>query len=110
MTATVSSTEVLSALKILSDFDVKGAIAAFESKSVQNEIIDGVIAVDDVLQVIGLFIPPVAVIANDIKIAIEVEKIAAPIVQLLLQLPVFKTPSGNFTAFNQPFTSTITQG
>lgn len=106
MTASVSATEVLSALKILSSFDMKGAIAAFESKSVQDELLDAATAVDDVAQVVGLFIPPVAVIANDVQVVIEVAKIARSISLLLLQLPATKTPAVNFTAFNTPFTHT----
>lgn len=113
MSTVVSAADVLSALKIVSAFDFKGAIAAFESQDTQTKVVEGAIALDDMLKIVGIFVPPVAIVANDIEVGIEVEKIALPLVQMLLALPVFKTPAGtrtSFTAFNEPFTGALFQG
>ena len=77
----VLATSILSALKIGAGFDWKGAITAIESGSTQTKIVDGMLAADDVAKIVGLFIPPVAVIANDAAIAISVEETAYALIQ-----------------------------
>lgn len=93
MTTTVSAAQVLATLKILSTFNFKGAIAAFEGEDTATKITDGVILVDDAAKIVGVFFPPAAVVVNDIEVAVEIEQIAQPYVLFLASQP-FTLPPG----------------
>ena len=93
MAAVLSPTDLLlaenvgAALKIGAGFDWRGAIAAFEAGSTQQKVVDGLIAADDIAKIVGLFVPPVAVIANDVGIAISLEEVVYSLVQWLRTQP-----------------------
>ena len=93
MAVALSPTDLLvaenvgAALKIGAGFDWKAAIAAFESGSTQQKVVDGLIAADDIAKIVGLFVPPVAVIANDVGIAISLEEVVYSLVQWLRTQP-----------------------
>lgn len=85
--SSVNATQFLAAAKIASKIDWAGMIASFESQSTEEKIVNGMIAADDVAEIVGVFFPPVAVVANDVEIAIEVEQFAEPMVEWLIAQP-----------------------
>ena len=52
MNLTVAQSDAQSVLKILSTFDAKGALAAFEGEDVQTKIQNGLIMADDLAQIL----------------------------------------------------------
>lgn len=99
MSATVNVAQLTAALKILSTMNVKGMIEAFEGQDTATKIIQGEIALDDAAEIVGVFIPPVAVIANDVKVAITVEEVALPLVEWLAKQPAQPVPAGKINVF-----------
>lgn len=93
MSITVSAGQIEAALKIGSAFDWKGALAVWRGEDTKAKIIDGLILADDAAKIVGVFIPPVAVVANDVGIAIEVEQAAEPLVMWLVAIP-YHQPDG----------------
>lgn len=68
-------------VKALGDVpNIPQAIKAFEGQSLKTKVVESLIILDDAGKIVGLFFPPVAVIANDVGIAIEVEQVLEPIV------------------------------
>lgn len=110
MTTAIPVTQLVAGLKILSTVNIKALIAAFESGSTETKVIDGLTLADDALKVIGLFIPPVAIAANDIEIAIEVEQVAEPFLTMVLAIPAHTLQPGEYSAWGHTFTGTVTQG
>lgn len=106
----VPVTQIVAGLKILSTVNIKGLIAAFESGSTETKIIDGLILTDDALKIIGLAVPPVAIAANDLEIAIEVEQVASPLLTMVLAIPPHQLQPGEYTAGGHVYDGTLFQG
>jgi len=67
MSALVTDVQkVTTALKYASQINFAGAVQAFETANLAGELN----TIDDVLRVIGVFVPPVAVAANDLAAAL----------------------------------------
>lgn len=65
-----------------------GHVAEFlASPEGQAFIVDGLITIDDLLKVIGLVVPPVAVIASDLSVGIAIYQAAQPIIIWLEHVP-----------------------
>lgn len=61
------------------------AVKAFEGQSLKTKIIESIIILDDAGKIVGLFVPPVAVIANDVGIVIELEEVLDPIAEPVIK-------------------------
>lgn len=110
MTTSVTIGDAELILKYLTNVNPTTFWAAFSGSNTQSKIEDGAVLLIDFLQILGLFIPLAAIIANDAQAVLTIEKILVPGIQLLRKLHVFGAAPGTFAAFGQTFTSTILQG
>ena len=103
----VSAEKVLAALKIGASFNWAGAIAAFEGENTQAKILDGMIAADDVAEIVGVFLPPAAIVANDLGVAIAVEPFVYQIVAWLISQPLPQRIIGQVSIWGQTVKTSV---
>lgn len=79
----VNASQVETLLKILSTFNVRGALAAWQGEDVQAKVLNSAVTIDEVLRILGVFFPPVAIVANDVEVVIEGYEILMPILRMI---------------------------
>ncbi|WP_158810253.1 hypothetical protein [Beijerinckia sp. L45] len=106
----VTPDEIVAAAKVIATTRWSDMVAAWHSQDLATKILQGEVALDVAAKVVAVFIPPVAIFANDLEVAIDVEKLAIPFVEWLAAQPAPVVQPGEISAWGHTFTGTITQG
>lgn len=78
--ADVSFSQVSQMVQLFSTMNWESVLATMKARVTADDIRSDLIDADIVLEIIGAAVPPVAIVANDLKLAISIESMAEPFI------------------------------